>query len=263
MRLNRNDLRKIMYEFNTLANRLLQADFKDYEGVLAKFIRFISNTEIINDYILDCGECNQDMNLEFSEVKTGRATFELGNTDEEEIRNVYAILKYAVDNNVKIAYTIAMSYSGSRKYQEILKDFNDRVTMVLIRHIEIYLTKIGIDMGMDNKVVYNITVKGGQVNIANDNATLLASNIANGIDLQRLSELLEEIRKEADKNSFVTDEKEAIAINLDVIDEEMKGEKPRKNYLKMAVSGLKAIKGTAEFSAAVAALVQFIQPLIS
>lgn len=49
---------------------------------------------------------------------------------------------------------------------EKLKDFNNRVTMVLIRNIETYLTKIGIDMGIDENVSYNITVKDGQINIA-------------------------------------------------------------------------------------------------
>lgn len=262
MKLNKNDLRKIMYEFNTLANRLLQADFQDYEGVLAKFVRYITDTEIINEYILDCGDCTQNLDQEFSEVRTGRAIFELGETDEEETRNIYAILKYAVENNVRVAHTIAMSYSGSRKYQEILKDFNDRVTMILIRHIETYLTKIGIDMGIDDKIVYNITVKNGQVNIVNDNATLTASNTVNEIDLHRLSELLEVIRKEADYSSFTANEIETVDSSLEVIKEEMKVEKPRKNYIKMAISGLKAIKGTAEFSAAVAALVQFIQQFI-
>lgn len=262
MKLNKNELRKIMYEFNSLANRLMQADFQDFEGVLAKFVRFITNTEIISDYIFDCGECDQDMEQEFSEVRTGRATFELGDTNEEEIRNIYAILKYAADNNIKVAQTIAMSYSSSRKYQEILKDFNDRVTMVLVRHIEMYLTKVGIDMGIDDKVTYNITVKNGQVNIANDNASLIASNLVNEFDLANLIELIESVKKAAEDNDFVMEEREALDSSLEVIKEEMKSEKPRRNYVKMAITGLKAIKGTAEFSASVAALVQFLQPFI-
>ena len=47
--------------------------------------------------------------------------------------------------------------------------------MVLIRHIERYLTKVGIDMGLDEKVVYNVTVQNGQAIIANDNANVTAT----------------------------------------------------------------------------------------
>ena len=158
MKLTRNDLRKILNDFNSLSNRLLQANFDDYKTVLARFVRFITDTEIINDYIISCGECTQNMEEEFKAVRSMQAIFDLGDTDEEEIRNVYAILKYAVENNISIPYGVALSYSHSRKFQDSLKEFNDRVTMVLIRHIENYVTKIGIDMGLDDKVVYNITL---------------------------------------------------------------------------------------------------------
>lgn len=55
--------------------------------------------------------------------------------------------------------------------------------MVLIRHIERYLTKIGIDMGLDEKVSYLITIENRQVNIANDNSTINATNTVDGIDV--------------------------------------------------------------------------------
>ena len=62
MRLNRNELRKIQYDFNSFSNRLLQADYQDYTDVLGKFLNFVNSTPIILDYILDCGEC--EWNLE-------------------------------------------------------------------------------------------------------------------------------------------------------------------------------------------------------
>lgn len=47
--------------------------------------------------------------------------------------------------------------------------------MVLIRHVERYLTKVGIDMGVDEKNIYNVTVQNGQVIIANDNLSVTAN----------------------------------------------------------------------------------------
>ena len=55
MTLNRTDLKKIIYDFNSISNRLLQADFNDYLDVLTKFISFLVNTPIIYDYIVVCG----------------------------------------------------------------------------------------------------------------------------------------------------------------------------------------------------------------
>ena len=251
-----------MYDHNSLCNRLLQANFNDYHGVLAKYMRFLDETEIIHDYILDCGPCDQNMEKEFKEVQTHEAIFTLGDTDSEEVRNVYAILGYIVQNNINVYYGIGMSYSSSRKFQEILKDFNDRVTMVLMRHIENYLTDIGIDMGIDDKVIYNITVKDGQVNIATDSAVITATNNVSGIKAEELGNIISHVLEEAKKSGLTSEELDNIQNSLDVIAEETKEKQPRKSFLRTALTAIKAIKGTAEFGAAVASLVQFIQPLL-
>lgn len=250
-----------MYDFNSISNRLLQADFNDYSDVLAKFVAFLKNNQIINDYIVDCGKCEQDLAKEFNDVRGsyGRVIFSLGDTNEEEVRDVFAILSYSVENNIQISHGVAMGYSSSNKYQDKVKGFNDRVVMVLIRHIESFLTKIGIDMGIDEKITYSITVQNGQVNIANDNATITATNTI-GIDTTQLAELVQAVRSNA--NNLTSDDAETLNSNLEVVEEEAKSNKPRKGFLKTAITGLNMLKGTAEFTAAIAALIQFIQPLL-
>lgn len=260
MKLNRIELKKIMYDFNSISNRLLQADFNDYSDVLSKFILFIREHELILDYIAGCGESDQNIAQEVKEVSSsyGGAIFSLGNSEFEEVRNVFEILCYIADNKIAVHDGIGMGYSNSNKYQDKIKGFNDRVVMVLIRHIERYLTKIGIDMGMDDKIVYSITVTNGQVNIANDSAIINAS-INKDIDITQLSRLIQAIRYETE--SLPDDDKETISSSLEVINQELQTEKPRKSFIKTAISGIKAVKGTAEFAAAVTALIQFVQQI--
>jgi hypothetical protein len=250
-----------MYDFNSISNRLLQADFQDHTAVVSKFVEFIRKTPIIYDFIMDCGTCEQDIKQEFDEVgkSYGRCIFTLGDTNEAEIRNVYAILCYISDNNIETFRFVAMGYSTSKGYQEKIKGFNDRVIMVLIRHIETYLTKIGIDMGLDEKTTYSITVHNGQVNIANDNASITATNSV-GIDATQLAELVKDIRVAA--NGLSGEDSETLESSLEVVEAEATADKPRKSFIKTAISGLTALKGTAEFAAAVVALVQFLQPLL-
>ncbi len=254
-------MRKVLYDFNSISNRLLQADYQDYTDVVFKFIAFIRSTPIIIEYINDCGICEKDMKKEFDEIAKsyGRLIFSIGDTNDEEIKNIYAILCYIADNNKEIYSFVALGYSSSTKYQDKIKGVNDRVVMVLIRHIESYLTKIGIDMGLDEKVSYSITVHNGQVNIANDNASISATNSI-GVDAKQLAELVQAIRSTA--TALSPEDTEILDSNLEVIEEEAKADKPRKGFLKTALAGLKALKGTVDFSAAVAALVQFIQTLI-
>lgn len=256
MKLNRKDLKKIIYDFNSISNRLMQADFEDYNGILKKFISFIQNTPIIFEYIVDCGDCEQNLDEEFEEIRKsyGRCIFSLGDNDEEEVRNVFAILKYIVENKIQIHYAIALGYSSSNKYQDKVKGFNDRVLMVLIRHIESYLTKIGIDMGVDERAIYSITVQKGQVIIASDNATVNA-NSTNYIDYSKCADLILAVREAS--TELKQDDIDTLESSLSIIEDEIGKENPRKGFLNTAIAGIKTIKGSAEFAAAVTALVQY------
>lgn len=263
MNLNRIELKKIMYDYNCISNRLLQANFEDYNSVLKKFLNFISNTEIINDYIKDCGDCCWDIDKIMEEVQNsyGHKLFVLGDSYEEEVRNIYAILNHIVQHDTIIYAGIAMGYSNSTKYQDMVKGFNERVVLVLINHIEQYLTKIGMDMGMDEKITYNISVKNGQVNIANDNSRLEATNKVSSVS-DELDNLINNIRVLSEEQELTDEEKNILDCNLENISEEFKKDEPRKKSLESSASVIKAIKGTAEFGAAIIALIQFLQQII-
>ena len=163
--------------------------------MLGKYLKYIDDTPIILDYIMDCGSCDWDLAKEVQKVQAsyGRMIFSTGDT-EEEVRNVYAVLHYLVETNNSVYRGIAMGYSSSKGFQDKIKGFNERFVMVLIRHIERYLTKVGIDdMGLDDKVVYNVTVHNGQAIIATDNATVTATNNT-GVDTSELKKLISEVQ---------------------------------------------------------------------
>lgn len=250
-----------MYDFNSIAGRLLRAHFEEYNSVLAKFLSYIKNVDVINEYIKACGEPTFDIKTEVTEVTKsyGRSCFDIGLTERQEVANIFGILKFCSENDIDIVRSIGGSYSTSNKFQDMVKGFNDRVVFVLIRHIESYLTKIGIDMGMDEHVRYSITVSGGQVNVASDKATINATQTNNSdIDVQKLRTLIESVRKEA-MVGLPKGDRVVVEQSLAVIEEELATSEPRKGFLKTAVTGLQAVKGTVEFMSAVVTLAQFIQ----
>ena len=263
MKLNRKELRIIQYDFNSYSNRLLQADYDDYADVLRKFVNYIDNIPIISDYIHDCGSCDWDLENEIKEVQGsyGRLIFSLGKTESEEIRNVYAVLKYLAGNNSSVYRGVAMGYSSSSKWQDKIKGFNDRFVMVLIRHVERYLTKIGIDMGIDEKIIYNVTVQNGQAIIANDNSSV-TSTINIGATTNTIEQLISAVRTRLDTLTSEED-KETASESLEVIEAEVAAEKPKKSMIKTAIASLQAVKGTVEFASAVAALIQFVKQMLS
>ena len=131
--------------------------------------------------------------------------------------------------------------------------------MVLIRHIERYLTKVGIDMGLDDKITYNVTVQNGQAIIATDNANVSATNTV-GTDAGELAKLIAAVRGASD--GLTPEEREIVADSLEVIETEASAEKPKKGMLRTAIAALKNIKGITEFGEAVIALSKFVGTLI-
>lgn len=233
---------------------MLQASVDDYQDVLRKYIYYIDTTGIIIEFINSCGEPDLDLEDDFKSISSsfGQYRFALGDTEEEEVINVYSILKYMSEKYKDIPRGIMLAYSSS-SLKEGLKSFNDSVTMVLIRHIDVYLIGVGIDMGLDENVTYNI--KGGQVNISNDNSTLNAVQ-NNGIDVNELSKLISEMRNALDEN-LSDEEKEEANDSIDIIENELKSEHPDEKNVKTHFKFLKKIDSGVKFINSCLALVTF------
>jgi len=104
---------------------------------------------------------------------------------------------------------------------------------------------------------YNITAT--QVNVANDNAVIHATQY-NGLYSEELKNIIEAVRKEqgllSDKERVAAEE------SLEVIEAEAQSDKPKKSMINTALTTLKTVKGSIEFSAAVLTLAQFINSVL-
>ena len=163
-------------------------------------------------------------------------------------------MKYIVQNGIRVYTTIGMAYSHNRKFQEIIKDFNDRVTMVLIRHIENYLVALGIDMGIDDSISYTISVEHGQVIIAQDQATVSNQTILNYTVISELQNALSNLEELMPSSNLSEEEFEICNDSIEVIKDYAANGNSKISAVKTALRALKSIKGTVEFTAAVATL---------
>lgn len=113
-------------------------------------------------------------------------------------------------------------------------------------------------MGLDEKTTVNVKIENSnlsnsQVNVASDSSSIVTNQTA--CDIDQLQKLLNNLLLAAEKLN--PDERQTVDECVEVI-ETMKEDKPKKGIIKMAVNTLKGIAGTAEFVAAVAAIVQFV-----
>ena len=93
--MNRTELRLIIKDYEVIANRLMRADYFDYIDVLKKYISFLESTEITRDYIDRCGGYDEIKEDDFNKFLSNRRLgFALGDTENEEVRNVFSMLKF-------------------------------------------------------------------------------------------------------------------------------------------------------------------------
>ena len=232
MEMNKKDLKKMMYSFNTISSRMMRVKWDEYNMVLKKFINFIDNNEIILDYINTGYDSDFDAEKEYNQVTTsyGAIKFNFGPTTEMESYQIYKILNHILEIDSKVHLAMIGQYNV-KKFQECIKEFNDRVLLVLITNIEEYLTKVGIDMGLDENMMFNVS--GGQVNISQGNSTL------NAVLIKTVFSFLEKIKLDLSKLS-PKDEEEAIDA-IDMIRSEIENQQPKKGNIKIGIKSLAPI----------------------
>ena len=249
--IDKKQLKIISMEFRTIANRLITCNHQTGMALLKKFMVYIDENEIVSEYIKQY--VNPD---DFEPVERGTCFSSMGDTKQEEISYTYQYLKYAVENYHSFYHDIAFRYA--REANDAVKEFCNRIVLPFVNYIEGYLTEIGIQMGYDEDKKFMINVNGGvaQVNVANDNATVHATQ-SNGIDVSQLENIIADIMKHM-PTDITQEEQEQIRDSVEVIRAEVQSANPRKGFIKTALKGLQAINGTAQFGSAIATLVQFL-----
>ena len=183
--------------------------------------------------------------------------FDFGPTSKEETYQIYAILKHISDNDLDVSWGMMFQYAGvGNKRNEVIKEFNDRVVLVLIQSIEGYLTKIGYEMGMDEKMYWNVS--GGQVNVASDNATINATQ-NNGIQLDELDRIVKAIMDNVP--SVNKEDAETIVDSVSTIKDELLKPEPKRtiisNGIKLLAPMISIVNGIPTLTTNIQNLIDF------
>ena len=214
-----------MYDFSRVSERLMNTDFSDFLNNAEKFVRFIDSNEVIKEYIDSSGAPTIDINEEMSVMRQGNAIFDIGNDDNSEVANINCILHYIVEHKIGYRSMVYFAYAhGSKKYQDMIDGFNKRVSMALILHIEGYLTKIGYEMGLDQRSVNN-NFYGAVNNLKmqqGSNNTMI-NTVCLPVDFGAIQSVIEEIMKSKDKfESTFGDNAEKFSNDLSELSEAVK-----------------------------------------
>lgn len=239
----------------------MRVPYDEYNTILRKFLNFIESNEIILGYI------NMGMTSEYNAAEDWNRIcnedgylFDFGPTVEEESFQIYHLLKYILENIDEPVYTFTSIYNES-KWKDGVKEFNDRVVLVLIHNVEDYLTRVGIDMGLDEETKF--VVYGGQVNIAKDNSTINATQ-NNGIPVNELNSLISDIM--GNLSGLAPEDASTIKDSVEMIRDELTKPEPRKSILSNGIKLIAPLIGIANGIPTMAGnlqkLIDFVGPYI-
>jgi hypothetical protein len=230
----------------------LAADAEDFKSFITKY--WIDLNSLSGDYL----------DIYYSEAEFDKSGYETRNMIKSIPQNLPSNLPCLLLWENKMGTAQMVDIKGL-SHQDIFRLISSIVDMIknkqslnsIIERAKSMTQEIN---DKDRPVSFTAT-GNAQMNVAWGNAKIkVTQNNTTGLD--NLPSLLAAV-KVAIPTDMSSEDCEAVNESLEVIESEASQEKPKKSFLKTAIAGLQAIKGSAEFGAAVIALVQFIQPLIS
>ena len=263
------NLQKTLFTFHHEASVLLRSSWSDSPRPIERFLSIIETDEMISAYLEDCVDKHTPHGFNASE-ELDAVSKQMGSTfgpfsvvPEEESAQVYLILKELVARNIQGHSMLFYGYAnGSKKYADMYKGFLDGVAQRLISNVEGYLRLAGIEMGIGNSgghvtTNFNGPVGSAQFNQPSGEAVVYATQ-NNGINARELNEVLDSVLSAAESNLDDVEVLKDIEENLESIREQVTSDKPKRGIIRGAVSFLRGINASAQFSAALAELVEFL-----
>ncbi len=269
MEISKKELKKTSREFRTIASRVINAHYEEVNSSINMLINYIDETPILYEYIQSIIDVRDDLEDEIKNVigSYGRKRIITGSNPKEEVSTIYQILLYIKDNPNTNTFMLGYRYTSSKKYQDMIKEFGNRLVLPFVNHIDNYLMNIATDMGYDEESKFMITITGGQVqvNIANDQSTINAKQ-SNKVNNTEIVEIIESIRKALNADNVESQIKDTINSNLDFIEEELAETTPKypkvKTFLSTIVLLAKGIPQAVQTIESIQKLYELITPLI-
>lgn len=247
--MNRLELRKLSLEFRRLSSNLLNSTDDTADINLSRFLKFINGNELISELIK-----NKISNIDYDFRKcynigcSGWANF---NPPEDEACHIKAQYDYLIFINNEDKINVrgqAMRYCwSSRKINDNIQSFLDMAFKPLIDFINDQLSMEMLVYDEEEKVmggntyIQNIETVNGFANQLN-NGAINIDNTTNDINsmltlIDKLISSLSEIQ------GIDSEEIENVKDDLEIVQEQLKSDAPKRNRIRKALVGIKRFAG--------------------
>ncbi len=242
--MNNKELRKLSLEFRRLSSNLLNSNHDNADVNLARFVSFINDSEFIHD-VINQKITHIDFNFKecFSFEQSGWADFNIPADEACHIKAQYDYMTFINDSDAMCVRSQAIRYPWSdRDINNIIQKFIFKAFKSFIDFINDQISLEMINMDEERKTIsgstfiQNIETVNGS---ANQQANGIINNYTTNNNVADIITLIDKIISSLSYVSETTDEVDNVKDDLEVIQEQLKSNSPKKSRLNKAISGVK------------------------
>lgn len=243
--MNYADLRKLSLEFRRIASNLLNSNDDNADVNLSRFLKFINSNELIADVL---GQKITGVEYDFKDCfgieAQGWAYFNIPEDEGCYIKAQYDYMTFINCTEKINVRNQALRFAWSdKKINTIIQKFIDKAFKPLIDFINDQISMEMIMMDEERKItpgntfIQNIETVNGS---ANQQASGTINNYNTTNDVAALLSLIDKILPSLPLLSDIdSDEVESVRDDLEMVQEQLKSEQPKKSRLSKALSGIK------------------------
>ncbi|MGM0214233.1 hypothetical protein IGI42_001774 [Enterococcus sp. AZ109] len=123
----------------------MHAHYNEVNSIIKMFVTYIDITPIINEF---AGSLYKEISdFESNLIRASgycQDTMETGNTPEDEVNTIYQLLKYISEHPEMDVAMLGWGYTSSKKFQDMVEEFENRVIQPFISLLNGYFNRHGI-----------------------------------------------------------------------------------------------------------------------
>ena len=247
--MNRLELRKLSLEFRRLSSNLLNSTNDTADINLSRFLKFIDGNELISGIIQDkISGVDYDFKKCYTIGCSGWADYNPPEDEACHIKAQYDYLNFINNENTVNVRSQAMNYCWSdKKINAIIQNFLDMAFKPLIDYINDQLSMEMIVYDEEEKAmggntyIQNIETVNGSASQQNS-GVINTYNTTN--DTGSMLELIDKLLASLPEIQGVdAEEIENVKDDLEMVQEQLKTDNPKKNRIGKALVGIKKFAG--------------------
>lgn len=136
-------LKKIITDFQKYSTNLMATNYEESDVNFRRFKKFIDENELVNNIIMQkiSGVTINYEDYFLSQNNSWGQDYSIPTDESEHLKAIYDYIRMIEKNNIALLNVAILYHCDSRKYVDIIHNFNEKIILPLIDYVNVELSK--------------------------------------------------------------------------------------------------------------------------